>query len=131
VSSIWTPAGEYRPPDESRSEAQPPPDVELTPEQLAAEIRKLRVSDVLLSTMSTVAQLGFAKLEPGSRDLDQARVAIEALRALLPVMQPFLPAEAHRDFAQVVANLQLAYASAADAESAGPTAGATRRDAGG
>ena len=115
MSSIWTPGGEYRPPEEEpRREQQAAREPELTAEELAAEISKLRISDILLSTMSTVAQLGFAKLEPSSRDLEQARVAIESLRALLPVMQPFLPPEAHRDFSQVVANLQLAYASAAD-----------------
>ena len=118
MSSIWTPGGEHRPPEEDprREEQQPP---ELSAEELAAEIRKLRISDILLSTMSTVAQLGFAKLEPGSRDLEQARVAIESLRALLPVMQPFVPPEAARDFGQVIANLQLAYASAAEEPAAG------------
>ena len=43
------------------------------------------------------------------RDLEQARLAIDALKAL----QPLLPEEAQRDVQQVVANLQLAYADAA------------------
>jgi hypothetical protein len=86
----------------------------LTPEQLLEEIRKLKVTDVLLSTMSTVAQLAYAKLEEGSRDLPQAKVAIESLRALLPVLEGGVPAEALRDYRQVVANLQLAYAEAAE-----------------
>jgi hypothetical protein len=38
-------------------------------------------------------------------------------------MQPFLPPDAHRDFAQVVANLQLAYASAVDEGGGQPQAG--------
>jgi hypothetical protein len=93
----------------------------LTPEQLVEQIRRLRVSDVVLSSMSTVAQLGYAKLEPASRDLDQARLAIESLRALIPVLEgsSAVPPEVVRDFGQVVANLQLAYASAVD-EAAAP-----------
>ena len=86
---------------------------ELTPEQLAEAIKQLRVADVLVSTFSTVAQLGYAKLEPSARDLDQARLAIDSLRALLPVLEPGVPADAARDLRQVVTNLQLAYASAA------------------
>jgi hypothetical protein len=82
----------------------------------------MRISDLLLSTLSTLAQLGYAKLEPASRDLDQARLAIEALRALTPVLEGSVPDEALRDFRQVLANLQLAYASAAD-EGSKPEAG--------
>jgi hypothetical protein len=48
-----------------------------------------------------------------NRDLDQARLAIEALKALLPVLEGNVPPEALRDFNQVLTNMQLAYASAA------------------
>jgi len=87
-------------------------DEELTPEELIEQIKRLRVSDVLLSTLSTVAQLGYTKLERAHRDLDQAKLAIESLRALIPVLDNAVPAETVRDFSQVVANLQLAYAAA-------------------
>jgi hypothetical protein len=82
-------------------------------EQLLEEIRKLKVTDVLLSTMSTIAQLAYAKLEESSRDLPQAKVAVESLRALLPVLEGNVEEGALRDYRQVVANLQLAYAEAA------------------
>ena len=85
---------------------------ELTPEQLMEAIRRMKVSDVLVSTVATVGQLGYAKLEAQSRDLDQARLAIEALRALTPVLEGHVAAETIRDFNQLVANLQLAYVSA-------------------
>ena len=45
---------------------------ELTPEELLEHIRQMKVSDLLLSTLSTVAQLGYAKLDPAGRDLEQA-----------------------------------------------------------
>ena len=81
-------------------------------EQLEAELRKLKVSDVLVQTVFTLSSLGFQKLAEEGRDLEQARLAIEALRALVPVLEGTLPAEAIRDFNQKVANLQLSYAKA-------------------
>ena len=83
----------------------------ITPEQIAEQIRQLKVSDLLVAETSTLAQIGYAKL--GEGDLDQARLAIDALRALVPVLAGAIPEQAHRDFQQVVSNLQLAYASAA------------------
>jgi hypothetical protein len=81
-------------------------------EQLEAELRKLKVSDVLVQTVFTLSSLGFQKLGDEGRDLEQARLAIEALRGLVQVLEGSLPAEAIRDFNQTVANLQLAYAKA-------------------
>jgi hypothetical protein len=85
----------------------------MSAEQLLEQIRKLKVTDILVSTMSTIAQLGYAKLEPASRDLPQARLAVESLRALLPVLAEVVDEDVQRDFRQVVTNLQLAYADAA------------------
>jgi hypothetical protein len=87
---------------------------EIAPEDLVEAIRKMKVSDLLLSTISTTAQLGYAKLEPDSRDLDQARLAIEALKALLPVLEGSVAEEVLGEFNQLLANLQLAYAKAAE-----------------
>ena len=81
-------------------------------EQLEAELRKLKVSDVLVQTIFTVSSLGFARLRENDRDLDQAKLAIESLRALVPSLEGAVPAEVIRDFNQMVANLQLAYAKA-------------------
>jgi hypothetical protein len=92
--------------------ADKPEDREPTPEELLDAVRKMRVSDLLLSTAATLAQLGFAKLDESTRDLEQARLAIEAMKALLGALEGSVPEEVLRDFNQVVANLQLAYASA-------------------
>lgn len=86
---------------------------EVTPEQLVEAIRKMKVSDLLISTLATVGQLGYAKLDPEARDLDQVRLAIEALKALVPVLDGAVEEQSIRDYNQLVANLQLAYASAA------------------
>ena len=95
------------------AESEQPPE-ELTPEELLDQIRRMKVTDLLLSTMSTVAQLGYAKLDPAGRDLEQAKLAIDSLTALVPVLEGAVPEEVLRDFNQVTANLQLAYARAAE-----------------
>ncbi len=114
-SGIWTPPGGSADPRQPEQPQHPPPGAEPTPEEILEQLRRLKVADVLVSTVATVAQLGFAKLEPASRDLEQAKLAIESLRALVPLLEESLPAEASRELAQVVAQLQLAYVAAADA----------------
>ena len=94
------------------AEGQKPTDEELM-KQLEEELQKLQVSDLLVQTLYTVSALGFRKLSEDDRDLDQAGLAIEALRALLPVLEGSVGAELVRDFKQVTSNLQLAYAEAA------------------
>lgn len=93
---------------------------EISPEELLEAVRKMKVSDLLLSTLSTTAQLGYAKLEPGSRDLDQARLAIESMKALMPVLEGSVAKEVSADFGQLLANLQLAYAKATGEEGEQP-----------
>jgi hypothetical protein len=93
---------------------QPSPDEQKLVEELQAELGRLKVSDLLLQTVYTISSLGYHRLSGESRDLEQARLAIEALKALLPVLQGAVPDEAVRDFNQMLVNMQLAYASAAD-----------------
>jgi ABC-type Fe3+ transport system substrate-binding protein len=101
----------------SESPAEPSPGAELPPAsaaQLIEELRKAKVSDLLVHTSSMLASLAFGKLAPDVRDLDQARLAIDALKAL----GPLLDEGPKRDIEQVVANLQLAYAAAIEDPSA-------------
>ena len=110
---IWVPPGGSADPRPEQGEEQPrePTEQELA-EQLREELKRMKVSDLLVQTLYTVSSLGYHKLAPESRDLEQARLAIDALRALLPVLRTAVPEEVSRDFGQVVANMQLAYADA-------------------
>jgi hypothetical protein len=94
------------------SEPTQPTDEQLL-QQLEEELKKLKVSDLIVQTLYTVSSLGYRKLSDEDRDLDQARLAIETLRALLPVLEGTVADELVRDFKQVTSNLQLAYADAA------------------
>jgi len=78
-------------------------------EHVVDELRKASVADLLVHTSSLLGSLAYGKLAPEVRDLEQARLAIDALKALVPV----LPEERSRELRQLVTNLQLAYADAA------------------
>jgi predicted nucleic acid-binding protein len=102
----------------TEGDAPQPTDEELM-SRLEEELKKLKVSDLLVQTLYTVSSLGYRKLSDEDRDLEQARLAIEALRALLPVLEGAVAEELVRDFKQVTSNLQLAYADAAKGKNGG------------
>jgi hypothetical protein len=79
-------------------------------EELAQQLAAFKVDDFLVSSASTLTAIAFGKLDVGKPD--EARLAIDALRALLPVLEPVIPETTKRDLHQALANLQLAYASA-------------------
>jgi hypothetical protein len=89
---------------------------------LDEQMRRLTVPDVIIQTVVTLINLGARKLgltqgaEGGAaeeRDLDQARMAIEATRALLPLV----PAEVGQ-IREALSQLQMAYAQEARGEDA-------------
>jgi hypothetical protein len=78
-----------------------------------AELKRLRVEHVLLDNVAALANLGMRRtgLAPGTegeRDPDQVRLAVESIRALLPVLEEAAPTQiaAIRD---AVSQLQLAF----------------------
>ena len=83
-------------------------------EELQAELAKLKVADLLLQTLYSVSSLGYHRLsgetegsgagEAGDRGPPRARAGARGS----------VPDDALRDFGQVLANLQLAYAAAAE-----------------
>lgn len=93
---------------------QPPSEAELQA-ALEEQMRTLRVEDVVVQTTVTLVNLGARRLglagapgeDPGAeRDLAQAKTAIEAVRALLPLC----PAEVGEQIAPALSQLQMAFA---------------------
>ena len=87
--------------------------VEPTLEDLAAALQQIEVGQFLLSTASTLASLAFGRIEQG--ELSQAKVAIDAIGALLPVLKGEVEDALYQDFERALANLRVAYADAASA----------------
>ena len=88
-------------------------------EELREALEKIAVADVLLGALTTTLSLGFQRVSPEARDLPQARLAIEALRALEPVLREGgVDETVVRDLEQARMNLQLAYAKAVHEEHA-------------
>jgi hypothetical protein len=102
---------------------------EPTEEELRAaleeQMRHIRVEDVILQTVATLVNLAARRLglatAPGEdaseeRDIEQARLAIEAVRALLPLS----PKEQVEPVRQALTQLQMAFAR--ETQAAGPPA---------
>jgi hypothetical protein len=106
------------------ADERPPQNRAPTEAELREALAKVDVAHVLVETCTAVVSLGFQRLQPETRDLGQARVAIEALRALEPVLREGGVAdELLRDLGQARANLQLAYASAVASSASEPEGG--------
>ena len=93
-------------------------DEEQLAQQLAEELRRLRIEDVLIQTLITISSIGYRRLgltedTKDDRDLQQVKLAIDTMTALTPVLENVVPEDLVRDFNQSVASLQLAYAQAA------------------
>ena len=78
-----------------------------------AEIKKVTVEQVLLENVVTMVNLGMRRtgLAPGTedeRDQAQVRVAIESVRALLPLVEQATPAQA-KAIRDALSQLQLAF----------------------
>lgn len=97
----------------------PPAGEEELRARLEEELKKITVRDVLVQTVVTLINLGGQRLglsEAGEEasDPDQTRVAIEAVRALLPLLESDeRAAEQVKPVRDALAQLQMAYAQRA------------------
>jgi len=83
--------------------------------QLEDEIRKVRVEDVVLQSVVSILNLSARRIaKDDERDLDQAKVGIDAARALVELVKP----EAQPQLRQAISELQVLYAKHAGEESA-------------
>src|SRR5438270_13931782 len=100
---------------------------EPTEEELRAayetEIKKLRVEHVVLENVVTLANLGMRRtgLAPGTedeRDPEQVRMAVESIRALMPVVEQTAPQQAGA-IRDALSQLQMAFVRIGGQESGG------------
>ena len=99
-----------------------------------AEIKKLRVEDVLIQTVVTLVNLGGRKagLAPGTedeRDPEQLQKAIDGARALLPLVEEQLGPDANQ-VRNALSQLQMVFAQGASTETPQEPAAEQPKDAG-
>lgn len=91
----------------------PPPTEEELREAYEAQLRELKVEDVMVQTVVSLLNLGGRKagLAPGTedeRDLDQVALAVEGARRLLPFVEELLGPDAAQ-LKEALSQLQMAY----------------------
>ena len=95
-------------------ESQIPPDAEgQQPDQeelqrrLEEQIKKVRVQDLLLESVASILNLSARRIgKEDERDLEQARVGIEAVRAVLELIDP----EPREQVREALSQVQMLYA---------------------
>ena len=92
-------------------------------DEIREALKKIRVEDVLLQTAATLIDLAARRMglaeDDGPKQLDQAKLAIDAIRAL----QPLMTDEQQAALREPLSQLQLAYAREAQAPAEAPASG--------
>ena len=103
------------PPDPS----QQPPDQEELQRRLEEQLRQVRVQDLLLESVASILNLSARRIaKEDERDLEQARVGIDAVRAVIDLLEPG-PREQVRE---ALSQVQMLYArEVAGAGEGGPS----------
>ncbi|HEY1357354.1 MAG TPA: hypothetical protein VGF21_03525 [Thermoleophilaceae bacterium] len=88
-----------------------------TEEELREALKQLKVEDVVLQTVVTLVNLSGRRLTAeGEKDTEQAKLGIDAVRALLPLC----PEEESKPIQEALSQLQMIYVQ----ETQGPEPGA-------
>lgn len=88
--------------------------------QLEEEIKRVRVQDVLLQSVVSILNLSARRIaKDDERDLEQAKVGIDAARALVDLVEP----DAQAQLRQAISELQMLYAKHAGEGSGGSGGG--------
>ena len=70
-------------------ESQVPPSEEELKQRLEEQLRKVRVQDLLLESVAGILNLSARRIStPDERDLEQGRLGIEAVRAVVELLEP-------------------------------------------
>ncbi len=92
--------------------ATPPSEEELQ-RRLEEQIRQVRVQDLLLESLASILNLSARRIaKEDERDLEQGRIGIEAVRALLDLVEP----EAREQVQEALAQVQMLYVRESKAE---------------
>ena len=107
--------GQPHPQDPQGPQSQGDPAGQPSEEELRARIeeqlRRVRVQDLIVDSVASIVNLTARRIaKEDERDLEQARVGIEAVRAV----EGLLPAEAQAQVKSALSELQMLYAQASE-----------------
>lgn len=86
--------------------------------RLEEQLRQIRVQDLLLESVASILNLAARRIaKADERDLEQGRVGIDAVRALLDLLEP----EAREQVREALSQVQMLYAR--EAQGGAPEAG--------
>jgi hypothetical protein len=95
--------------------AAPPPDEEELQRRLEEQLRKVRVQDLLLESVASILNLAARRIaKEDERDLEQGRLGIEAVRAVVDLLDP----KARDQVREALSQVQVLYAREAKGEGA-------------
>jgi len=82
--------------------------------QMEEEMRKVRVQDLVAQSVVSILNLSYRRIaKDDERDLEQARVGIEAIRGMVDVLDP----ESQQEIKNALSQVQVLYAQAVGAGS--------------
>jgi hypothetical protein len=100
-------------------QSQTPPSDEERQQQLEEQLRKVRVQDLLLESVASILNLSARRIaKPDERDLEQGRIGIEAVRAVLELLEP----EPREQVREALSQVQVLYAREAQGRGGQPEA---------
>jgi len=104
------------------------PEQEEMMRQMEEEMRKVRVQDVVTQSVVSILNLAARRIaKEDERDLEQARVGIDAVNALVGLLEP----EPQQEVRNALSQLQVMYAQEAGGDAPGPDAPAAGGDSAG
>lgn len=114
---------QQQPPADPSLQGAPDPE-QMTPEQqemmrqMEEEMRKVRVQDVVTQSVVSILNLAARRIaKDDERDLEQARVGIEAVRALVDLLEP----EPQQEVRNALSQIQVLYGQHAGGSAPDPT----------
>jgi hypothetical protein len=108
---------------EAGAGGQPEGEQELSPEQeqmlrqMEEEMRRVRVQDLVAQSVVSIINLSYRRIaKEDERDLEQARVGIEAVRGLVDALDE----DAQHEIRKALSQLQMLYAQHSGGDASGP-----------
>jgi len=104
---------------EEGAQAGQPRDPEEAQRMLEEQLRKVRVQDLLLESAASIINLSARRIaKPDERDLEQGRIGIDAVRAIVDLLEP----SARDQVREALAQVQMLYARESQAPAGGEEA---------